>query len=158
MRIRLALRTAEHVKTYFAGTQKPQITQMLPQKAKTVEEALQDFEKTQLPGAHSYGMTIYANDQYVGDVWCYGIDRSDTPNAMLSYCLFETNVWGFGVASEAVRLFLTEVRDRFQFESIGAFTYAANSASMRVLEKNGFALVEKFEEDGVESCYYQLTW
>lgn len=158
MKISLASRTAEHVRIYFARTQTPEITRMLPQKAKTVEEALQDFEKTQLPDARSYGRTIYADGRYVGDIWCYGIDHSDTPNAMLSYCLFERDVWGCGVASEAVRLFLMEVRERFQLESIGAFTYAANAASMRVLEKNGFALLEQFEEDGVESCYYQLTW
>jgi len=74
---------------------------------------------------------------------------------MLSYCVFEPEVWGCGVASEAVRLFLQEMEARFALQSVGAFTYADNIASIRVLEKNGFHFEECFMEDGVLSCYYQ---
>lgn len=61
---------------------------------------------------------------------------------------------GKGAASEALGQFLSEIRERFGFTRIGAFTYAANAASIRVLEKNGFRLRESFAEDGVESRYY----
>lgn len=155
MKVTLRERTAETVSVYFTKAQQPEIKQMLPQKATTVEEALADFAKTQLPGATSYGRTIYADGRYIGDVWIYGIDLSDTPNAMLSYCVFEPELWGKGAATEAVQLFLGEVQEKFGLRTIGAFTYAANAASVRVLEKTGFALVEAFSEGGVLSQYHQ---
>lgn len=156
MEITVRDRTANTAATYFEKAQQPEIKQMLPQKATSVEEALADFAKTQLPGATSYGRTIYADGHYIGDVWIYGIDMKDTPNAMLSYCIFEKEMWGKGAATQGVRLFLEEVRDRFGLQTVGAFTYAANAASIRVLEKNGFSLVESFSEEGILSQYYHL--
>lgn len=122
---------------------------------KNVEEALADFAKTKMPGATSYGKTVYVDDRYVGDVWIYGIDLTDTPNAMLSYCIFDLGLWRKGVATVGVQCFLDEVCARFGLRTVGAFTYAENAASIRVLEKNGFKQIEEFTEDGVASCYYQ---
>ena len=155
MSITLMPRTAETVRIYFEKAQQPIIRKTLPQKARTLEEALADYQATQRPGAASYGRTIHVDGRYVGDVWIYAIDLSDMPNAMLSYCIFDTDWWGRGVAAEAVRLFVEEVSLRFKLQTIGAFTYAANIPSIRVLEKNGFVLEEEFTEDDVASCYYQ---
>ena len=155
MTVTLHDRTADTVRIYFERAQQSRIRRTLPQKAKTLEEALDDFERTQLPGANSFGRTINMDGRYVGDVWIYCIDPAEMPNAMLSYCVFETEVWGSGVASEAVKLFLQEVERRFNLSSLGAFTYADNTASVRVLEKNGFHLQERCMEDGVQSCFYQ---
>ncbi len=155
MKITLHPRTAETVAVYFEKAQHPVIRKTLPQRARTLEEALADFEKTQLPGAASYGRTISADGKYVGDVWSYAIDTADTPNAMLSYCIFEQDVWGCGAATEAVRLFMAEGVERYVLGTVGAFTYAENKASIRVLEKCGFTLMEEFTEDGVKSRYYQ---
>ena len=154
MNIILRPRTKETVRIYFDKARQPAIRRTLPQKAQTVEEALAEFRKTQLPGATSDGRTIWLDDQYVGDVWIYAIDMADTPNAMLSYCVFEEN-WGKGIATEAARLFLAEAAEKHGLNTIGAFTYAENIASIRVLEKNGFTLEETFTEDGVTSRYYQ---
>ena len=126
-----------------------------PQKAQTLEEALRDYEDTLRPDAESFGRTILADGAYVGDVWCYCIDKAEKPNAMLSYCVFETSCWGHGIASEAVALFLAEVRERYDLRTVGAFTYADNGSSIRVLEKNGFSLTEDFFEDGKWSKYFQ---
>ena len=158
MNITLHPRTADHVVVYFEKAKQPEIRRTLPQKAVTVEEALEDFAQTQLPGATSYGRTIHADGRYVGDVWIYAIDPADTPSAMLSYCIFEPDVWGSGVATDAVRYFLAEVVERFGLGSVGAFSYTENIASIRVLEKNGFRLEEEFEENGAASRYYQRTF
>lgn len=155
MKITLGGRTAETVAAYFERTRSPAIRKMLPQKAQTLEEALEDFRKTQAPGAKSFGRTIYADGRYVGDVWCYCMDPDGDPQAMLSYCIFEQSLWGRGIATEALGLFLKEIRERFGLERVGAFTFAGNAASIRVLEKNGFRLQEFFTEDGVESRYYR---
>lgn len=157
MNITLGSRTAETAAVYFEKTCSPAIRSALPQKAQTLEEALADFRRTQSPGAKSFGRTIYADGQYVGDVWCYCMDPAGDPQAMVSYCVFEQELWGRGVAAKALGLFLAEIRERFGLERVGAFTFASNTASIRVLEKNGFRLQESFTEDGVESGYYLRT-
>ena len=85
------------------------------------------------------------------------MDRAGDPQAMVSYCVFEQELWGRGIAGRALGLFLEEVRERFGLERVGAFTFAENTGSIRVLEKIGFRLMESFTEDGVESGYYLRT-
>ena len=158
MNIVLGNRTAETVAVYFARTQRPEIRAFLPQKAQSVEEALSDYRETLLPSAKSYGRIILADGQYVGDVWCCCIDRTETPNAMLSYCVFDESHWNQGIATEAVALFLRDIGERFGLATVGAFTYADNIASLRVLEKNGFLPMEEFVEDGRASRYLQYSF
>lgn len=155
MKIELRERTEGHVRTYFEKTQDAQIASMLHQTAQTVEQAVENFRKTLLPGATSYGRTIYAEGQYVGDIWCYCIDLDDEPNAMLSYCLFEKKLWNKGIATEALGQFLEDIVPRFGLKSVGAFAWCANTASLKVMEKNGFRQVETFMEDGMEAAYCQ---
>lgn len=151
----LGTRSEETVRLYFSRAQQPIIKAVLPQKAQTVEEALADYQATLLPDARSYGRTILVDGNYVGDVWCYGLNRDEEPNAMLSYCLFEPAYWGKGIATRAVGMFLEEIRGKFGLQTIGAFTFADHAASIRVLEKNGFCLMEEFVEEGRRSKYFQ---
>lgn len=157
MIITLEKRTADTVKTYFDKANKQEIKKLLPQKAKTVEEALQDYEKTLMPNANSFGQTIYIDGQYIGDVWCYCIDMNDEPNCMLSFCIFEPEYWSKGIATIAVNMFIKNICDKYNIKTIGAFTFSHNNASIRVLEKNGFSVMEEFEEDGILSKYLQYT-
>lgn len=158
MNIELKARTAETVAIYFERANMPSIRAVLPQKAKTLAEALADFEQTQLPGASSYGRTIYADGRYIGDIWCYCVDKNEEPNAMISYCIFETMYYGKGIATAALRQFVSEILPKFGLTSLGAFTFQSNAASIRVLEKNGFTLREEFVEDGIKSCYFQAEY
>ena len=118
MIITLETRTADSVRTYFEKANRPEIKQVLPQKAKTVEEALADYEETLLPNATSFGQTVYVDGKYVGDVWCYCIDMDDEPNCMLSFCIFELEYWSKGIATSAVNMFIKNVvvdyRDRVE--------------------------------------------
>jgi RimJ/RimL family protein N-acetyltransferase len=54
--------------------------------------------------------------------------------------------WGRGVATEAVRLYLTEVTERPTY----AFVALHNVGSQRVLEKNGFTRVSAEPEIGAD--------
>ena len=155
MVITLGERTAETVRIYFEKANRPEIKKVLPQKAKTVEEALADYEKTRLPGATSFGQTILADGRYVGDIWCYCINMEDEPNCMVSFCVFEQESWSKGIATAALKLFIEAIRAKYGVKTIGAFTYANNLASISVLEKNGFSVMEEFEENGVLSKYLQ---
>ena len=155
MGIELRERTEAHVRIQYEKIRDPEIWAMIPMTEKTLEQTIADYEKTLLPGATSFGRTIYADGVYVGDVWCYGIDRNEEPNTMIGYCLFEKTLWNRGIATETLRLFLKELQSRYGFKSIGAFAYCSNVASRRVLEKNGFVMIEEFLENGVLSAYYQ---
>lgn len=146
--VSLKERTRDHVKIYFQNTQDEEIKRMLPSVVKTEEEA-------QKPGASSYGQTIYYGETYIGDIWCYNMDIEESPNGMLSYCIFDKMFWNKGIATEAVGLFLKELRQNYQMKELGAFLYASNAASRRVLEKNGFVKSETIVEDGIESFYYE---
>lgn len=103
MKIFLKERAEELVRIYFEKANTAEIRAVLPQKAKTVEEAF----------------------------------------------------WGNGIATEAVAIFLQEISEKFQIETVGAFTFLDNVASIRVLEKNGFERKEVFEEAGRISAYFQ---
>ncbi len=155
MDIELRERTEDHVRIYFEKTQDVQIRDMIPQTAETVEQAVENYYKTLLPNAASYGRTIYVDGEYAGDIWCYCIDLNDEPNAMISYCVFEKELWGKGITTEALKQFLDDIVPRFALKTVGAFAYCSNIPSLRVLEKNGFTLAETFIENGVESAYYQ---
>lgn len=154
MEIVLGERTAETAAIYYRRSRAPAVQRYLHQKARTEEEFLTEFRAAQGPDPRSYGRTIQTGGAYIGDVWCHGIDPRGEPQAIVSYCIFEESQWGRGVATRALGLFLAEVRERLGLERIGAYTYAANAGSIRVLEKNGFHLAETFTEGGVESCYY----
>ena len=155
--VELRARTRENVICYFEKVQDEKIKRFLPQKAQSIKEAIADFEKTLLPGATSFGKTIYVNANYVGDVWAYCIG-GDEPNAMLSFCVFEKSLWGKGIATEAVRIFLGELKEKYDLRSMGAFTFSNNQASINVLMKNGFQEKETFTENGVESKYFQTDF
>lgn len=75
---------------------------------------------------------------------------------MVSYCVFEQALWGQGIASRALSMFLPEITRKYRLKTVGAFTFSDNLPSIRVLEKNGFRLMEELTEDGVPSRYYQL--
>ena len=156
--VELRDRTEQHVRIYFERTQDPEIQALISQSAKTVEDAVSLFQKTLLPGATSFGRTIYMDGQYVGDIWCYCINHDEEPNAMISYCLFEKSLWNKGIATAAVAQFLDEIAPRFSLETIGAFTYCDNTPSIRVLEKNGFSKMEEFTDDGKLSAYFQKAY
>ncbi len=155
MNIQLRDRTEEHVRIYFEKSQDPQIRAVLHHSSRTVEEAVEAFRKTQLPGAASYGRTVYVDGTYAGDIWCYGIDLEEEPNAMVGYCLFEKSLWGRGIMTRVLAQFREEILLRFGLKSLGAFAFRNNPASVRVMEKNGFSFREEFLEDGIPSVYYQ---
>lgn len=156
MNISLRPRTEETAAVYFQKTRNPNIQRVLPQRAKTLDEALEDFHRTQSPDSTSYGRTIWMNGTYVGDIWCYALHSIPEPDAMVSYCIFEPGLWGKGIAGQALAMFLTEISDKFDLKTIGAFTYTANIGSIRVLEKNGFRQKETFVEHGMESAFFLL--
>jgi Acetyltransferases, including N-acetylases of ribosomal proteins len=156
MDILLKPRTREHVITFWNKTQDEEIRRLFPFTTKSLEEALTLYEESLKEGASSYGRVIYFEGKYVGDIWCYGIDESDEKMAMMSIVIFEKELWGKGIGSEAAKAFVKEVFNKFNIEKMGAFTYSYNYGSIGLLQKAGFEKVETFVEDGVESAYFEI--
>ena len=128
MNIQLKVRTLENALTYFERTKDPDIERMFPRSVLTREQAIANFQASLLPDADRFGQTIWADGEYVGDIWCFCIDRSQQPNAMLSLCLFAKERWGQGIGSRAVQLFLPMVTERFRLQSMGALCLFRQSA------------------------------
>lgn len=155
MRLELRPRGVQEVTTYFYKSDDPEISGMLPRTVTTLDQALENYRASLLPGAASFGQSIFVDGRHIGDVWCCCMEPGGKPEAMVSFCIFDKVSWGHGIATWGLKLFLAEVRRQFALTVFGAFCYSSNAASRRVLEKNGFSLVEYFTEDGVESCYYE---
>ena len=155
MGIVLGTRTKEHVVTFWTKVQDEEIQRMFPVTTESLEEALEMFNESLLEDAKSYGKVIYFDREYIGDVWCYGIDPGGK-SAMLSVVIFAKVHWGKGIAAEAIRIFTSEMFHKYDIDRIGAFTFSSNHRSIGLLKKVGFFEIDSFVENGLESKYLEL--
>ncbi len=146
----------EQVKTYWEKVRNEKTLAHFPIKLTSLDEALARFEASQRADADSFGLCIYADEQYIGDVWCYGIDLTEEKMAMLSICIFEPDFWGKGIGSKAICEFSRRAFSRYPIDKLGAFTFTDNLASLKMLRKSGFQEIERFWEEGKESIYLEL--
>ncbi len=157
MNVILKQRMKDHVIVFWEKTQDEEIQKSFPLSIKSLEEALILYEESLKDGALSYGKVIYYEGKYIGDIWCYGIDVINEKMAMLSIVIFEKELWGKDIATQATKVFIKEVFSKYKIEKIGAFTYTFNNRSISLLENVGFAKVEAFVEDEIESLYFEIT-
>lgn len=73
----------------------------------------------------------------------------------LGYLLSE-DAWGQGIASELVSGFVGWCREQTSISSITGGVALDNPASMRVLQKNGFQLVQRENETAQDEQIYRL--
>ena len=156
MDIMLKTRTREHVMTFWNQVQDEEIKRLFPFSIESLEKALILFEDSLKEDALSYGKVICFEGKYIGDIWCYGIDESNEKMAMLSVVIFKKELWGKGIATEVLKVFIGEVFNKYDIEKIGAFTYSNNYGSIGLLKKVGFSEIETFVEDGIESVYFEI--
>lgn len=156
MDVILKKRMKDHVVEFWEKTQDEEIKSLFPFSIESLEKALILFEESLKEDALSYGKVIYFEEKYIGDIWCYGVDESNEKMAMLSVVIFEKELWGKGIATEATKAFVKEVFDKFEIEKIGAFTYNNNYGSIGLLKKVGFCEIETFVEDGIKSIYFEI--
>lgn len=150
-------RTCEHVKIFWEKSQDEEIERMFPFNRSTLDDAIKLYEETLKPGARSFGQVIYVDDKYIGDIWCYGIDEDDEKQAFVSIVIFDKTYWGKGIGEHALKQFCQLVFERYAINKLCAFTYKDNKRSIGPLESAGFKKIEDFVEDGVLSCYYELS-
>ena len=88
---------------------------------------------------------VFQNGQFCGLAEVYGY-RAPIFKASVGYRL-RKEAWGRGIATEALRLLSEELLTNRGIEIITASTMIENSASARVLQKNGFTLVSHAVEE-----------
>lgn len=138
MDVILKKRMKEHVVEFWEKTQYEEIQKLFPFSIESLEESIKLYKESLKDEALSYGKVIYYGNKYIGDIWCYGIDEINEKMAMLSIVIFEKELWGKGIATQATKDFIKEVFSKYKIDKIGAFTYAFNYRSIGLLEKIGW--------------------
>ncbi|WP_105614328.1 GNAT family N-acetyltransferase [Vallitalea okinawensis] len=157
LNINLRARELDHVKRFWQESQDEDLQRLFPFQKQTLEEAIELFYQSLQPEAKSYGETIYVDDCYIGDVWCYCIDEKNEKSCFLSIVIFDKAFWKKGIGAKVLHDFNQLIIKRYDINKICAFTYKFNTASIMTLEKVGFKCIEEFEEDGVASLYYEYN-
>ncbi|WBW96323.1 GNAT family N-acetyltransferase [Oceanirhabdus sp. W0125-5] len=154
--INLKNRELDNVKRFWNVSKDSELKKLFPFLDNTLEEAIDMYDKSLLPDATSYGKTIYVNDCYIGDVWCYCIDEKVERSCFLSIVIFDKNYWSKGIGAKVIHEFNEIIAKKYHIDKICAFTYKSNIASRRTLEKVGFKCLEEFKENDITSLYYEL--
>lgn len=149
-------RTRQNVIDQWYATEDDEIKALFPKSIKSLDDALKLFDQTQLNMASSYGETIYCGQDYIGDVWIFGLDEENDKMAMISIVIFDKTYWGKGIGHSALKYFTNVCFRRYDIEKIGAFVYAHNTRSANVLGSVGFNLVESFIDNDLKSYYFEL--
>jgi [ribosomal protein S5]-alanine N-acetyltransferase len=127
--------------------------------AKSREEAL-DFlnqiiaEYITLPGLGRWAMYSKTDPAFSGSFAVIPVKNTD--DIQIGYLMGKEH-WGKGYASEAVRGGLQYVFNQLQRSRVAGITFPENTASQKVLLKNGFSFKRIIvEDDGVDLNMYML--
>ena len=148
MNVQLENQTKKHVEIFYRSTSSKEVMKWMYRERTTLEDEMRKFTKQE-----SNRKAILVDDIYVGDVWAtkatgLGVD------VLLSCCIFDTNYWNKGVATIALQKFLKYLKEHYQFMTAGAFLYAENKGSQKVLEKQSFQYKQTFVENEKEAYFY----
>jgi ribosomal-protein-alanine N-acetyltransferase len=122
----------------------------------TIERTRIAIETSQrLFGEHAFGLWGVwptASPNLIGfcGLWSF----REPPNLELLYGIAES-LWGQGYATEVAHAVMTYCFDSLDMPVVRASTDAANAASMRVLEKLGFACVRRIMVGGLNTAFYE---
>ena len=113
-------------------------------------------EMPEAPERHPGLFTVDLDGAMIGQIILRGATGHGPPaaagQAELGY-LFLPEAWGFGYAAEACAAALGWLADELPGEPVVLFTQTANTRSMRLAAKLGFAEVERFEAYGADQWF-----
>ena len=117
-----------------------------PNTLNQTESFLQDainYKNTQPRLIHELGITLKSTVQLIGGCGIF-INKENNKKALVGYTL-NPRFWKNGFATEAVKGLIIFGKNQLCLETIQATCDVENIGSKRVLEKNGFELLEKIE-------------
>lgn len=149
---RLVLRklSLEDVDAVFALRSDPEAMRYVPRPlAKDRDEAAAHIQvildAQQANDGLQWAITLKGHPAMVGIIGFWRM-KKEHYRAEIGYMVLPTH-WGQGIVSEAIAAVVHHAFATLGFHSIEAIVDAQNPASMRVLEKNGFAREGWFKED-----------
>ena len=98
-----------------------------------LEKTIKGYRKKK-PG--SYNLAILLDNNYIGSIGCNKIDYKNR-NIEIGYWI-GSDYWNNGYMTKALKLFLKEIRKKFNLTRIVACHFPKNPASGKVMEKWGF--------------------
>lgn len=90
-----------------------------------------------LDGKNAVYRAIVVDGEYVGNIWIKQKDDVACHDSEIAYLLL-TEVWSKGIMTEAVRQICRIAFEQLDIIRITGVAFSANTASQRVMEKNGF--------------------
>lgn len=103
------------------------------------EKAAEDYINAMLEADENtaYAFAITVNDKVVGSIGVFRKENIHAQTAELGYYISET-FWGQGLGTSAVKQISRYMFEHTDIIRIFAEPFATNTASCRILEKNGF--------------------
>jgi aminoglycoside 6'-N-acetyltransferase len=131
----------------------------------TLEEELADCRRAVHGEGATHVLMVLDHGRPIG--WCQWYRLSDYPDYAaevdarpgevgIDYAIGEPEVSGRGVGTSLIAELVTEVRSQIGGVGFVVDPAADNVASRRVLERNGFELVDEREVDGQWEAIYRL--
>jgi RimJ/RimL family protein N-acetyltransferase len=148
--IRLRVATHDDLPIFFEHQRDPLANEMAAFPARDLDAFMRHWTTAILGNETGIARTVLVNGRIAGNVLCFERDGKREVGYWIG-----REFWGRGVATRALAAFLAEVRERPLFAGVARH----NVASLRVLQKCGFVVVdEPLEpgEDGVEEVLLRL--
>lgn len=118
-------------------------------KTKTLDDAIKFINQIQgyiKDGKSiSWGITLIGKDEVIGSICLWNFSK-DKKTAEIGYDL-STHYHGKGIMSEAMISILDFGFTKLNLDKIEAYTHHANESSRKLLERNGFKLIEGKTDD-----------
>ncbi|HEX5653978.1 MAG TPA: GNAT family N-acetyltransferase [Chitinophagaceae bacterium] len=127
--------------------------------AKNLEESREFLQKIladydSLPGLGRWALLLKKDRSFLGSFAIIPVQES--PDIQLGYALLQEN-WGKGFASESVKAGISYSFEKLGLSSIAAITESPNTASQKVLLRNGFVFEKSFQENEKEMNFYRFV-
>ena len=123
---------------FFEHQRDPVANEMAAFPARDREAFIEHWTTKILANGQVIKRTVFVNDEVAGNVLCF----EQSGRQLIGYWLGRRS-WGRGLASRAV----AEIVSLIPARPLHAYVAKANVASIRVLEKCGFKIVEKFDAE-----------
>ena len=125
---------------YVAWMNDPEVVFYTEQKfmSHTMETVIR-FVDEQWQAEDSFLFGIFKDEKHIGNIKLGPVNRNHQV-ATLSYIIGDKDYWGLGVASAAIAAITVFGFSKLRLRKIFATSYYENTASIKVLEKNGFII------------------
>ena len=148
--VRLRDASQDDLPIFFEHQRDPVANEMAAFPARDLDAFMRHWTTAILGNETGIARTVLVNGRVAGNVVCFERDGSREVGYWIG-----REFWGKGVATRALAAFLAEVRERPLFAGVARH----NVASLRVLEKCGFVVVDQPldpPEDGIEEVLLRL--